>query len=647
MGVKLSEWRLKLTDGITSVMDKVTAMADKAAGKYDKLQEKVNKFKSGVKDAANEVPGLNRVIALVSNPYVAIAAGIAAVVLGLGSATSFALTFEKGMAQVNTTAQLAPPQLAALKDRLIDMGTSSNVALENIPGAFNKILSAVGNTGQALNMFEPSLIAAKAGFTDIGVVGEALTNVMGSVAGATPVQVFDTLFATMKVGKAEFADIASYLPKILPLANNVGIKYQEIAAAFGMMTKEGQSSEQSAMLLQNAMTALGKSEVIYGTKSKAGFERSGIAIFDHQGKMRKLTQIVDDLASRTQGMTDKQRQAFLAGLGLDAQAASAFSIMASHAAELTDFAGQTTNSAGAMNAALKNSANTSDRIATMFNRIKGIALQIGYKMLPYVNAGIDAIDGSITWLQTHFVELKAGAQALGVGVGIVLATMGAQVAWMGAAWVVSMVSSLGATFLLEYGLLALRTALFNIPIVGWIAAAAAGFIYLYQTSSKFRAVLAGVGSVLLALWDPVKLLGMAIANLFNPAAFAANMMRFVQAVRNLNIKGSFNKGYDDSMAASAAAERATKAPKASPFAGLPGAGGKPKGSTKPAGVDAGIKSVNDGGRQQRNVTVNIDSLVKELKIMAGTVQGSGREMEDFIKETLIRAVSGAEQALQN
>lgn len=648
MGVKLSEWRLKVTDGVSATMGKITALGDKAAAQYGALQSKIDSFTSGVKGAASEVPGLNRAIELVTNPYVAIAASVVAVGIGLASSANMALGFDKKMAQVNTTAQLSKAELTGLKDTLIDMtvATKSNVPLEQIPSSFNQVLSAVGDTGRALDIFQPSLQAAKAGFTDLNVVTEAAVNVMGSVPDATPTQVFDTLFATMRVGKAEFADIASYLPKILPLANNVGIKYQEIAAAMALMTGKGQSAEQTTMLLSNAMTALSKSEVIYGTKSKAGFERSGISIFDHQGKIRKLTQIVDDLASRTTGMTDKQKQAFLAGLGLDAQAASAFSVLAQNAAELKEYTGATTNSSGEMEKALALSANTSDRIAAMWNRVQATMLQVGYRMLPYINMGLDLLDAGFTWVSNNLNTLKAVAEGVGAGIAVVLASMAAAAIWTGVAWVASFVSSVGVTFLLQYALLAVRTALFSIPIVGWIALAVTAFVTLYQSSSRFRAVLAGIGSVLLALWDPIKLLGVAIANIFNPAAFAANMVAFVQSVRNLDISGSFKSGYDASMAESAAAEAAgaqkktgLDSLKATPKAPAPGA---------PSKLKDGIKAVNDGGRSVRNVVVNINGgLVKEVKIINGTNSTSQADLEDFIKETIIRAVSGAEQALSS
>ena len=648
MGVKLSEWKLKITDGVSATMGKITALGDKAAAQYGALQDKVDRFTKGVKGAASEVPGLNRVIELVTNPYVAVAAGVVALGIGLAASAGMALGFDKKMAQVNTTAQLSNAELSTLKDTLIDMAvaTKSNVPLEQIPGSFNQVLSAVGETGRALEIFEPSLKAAKAGFTDLNVVTEAAVNVMGSVPDATPTQVFDTLFATMRVGKAEFADIASYLPKILPLANNVGIKYQEIAAAFALMTGKGQTAEQSAMLLENAMTALSKTEVIYGSKSKAGFERSGIAIFDHQGKVRKLTEIVDDLSKHTTGMNDKQKQAFLSGLGLDAQAASAFSVLAQNAGDLKKFTSATTNSTGEMENALKLSANTSDRIAAMWNRVQAVMLRVGYRLLPFINVGLDLLERGFTWVSNNLNTLKAVAEGVGAGIAVVLATMAAGAIWTGVAWVASMVSSIGVTFLLQYALLAVRTALFSIPIVGWIALAVTAFVTLYQSSSRFRAVLAGIGSVLLALWDPIKLLGTAISNLFNPAAFAANMVAFVQSVRNLDLKGSFNKGYDASMAASQAAEAGGQKKTALGVLGSKVPGAVAPGAGAPGKLKDGIKAVNDGGRSVRNVIVHIhDGLVKELKIITGTGQSSRSEMEDFIKETLIRAVNGAEQAL--
>jgi TP901 family phage tail tape measure protein len=358
-------------------------------GFFGKIQASLGGMSKGLREAASEVPGLNRAIDLVTNPYAAIVATVLSLGVVMGVATSKAMGFERGMAKINTTARLERPELDGLRNTLLTMGADSTVPLAEIPDAFNQIISAVGDTNQALGIMQPALKASQAGFTDIKTIAEATTNVLGAVGDATPTAVLDTMFAAVRMGKGEFKDFAGYLPKIIPLANNVGIKYQEVAGAFALMTSKGQTAEQSAMLLQNAMTALGKSEVIYGTKSQAGFIRSGVAIYDHAGKMRKLTDIVGDLSKRTEGMTDKQKQSFLAGLGLDAQASASFSILAQNSKQLRDFVKGTSNSAGEMEAAYKRSLNPADKLKLLGQQWDLFMTKIGYKILPYVNEALD------------------------------------------------------------------------------------------------------------------------------------------------------------------------------------------------------------------------------------------------------------------
>lgn len=645
MGSKLSEWRLKLTDMVSSKMERITALADKAAGNYAKLQSQMDKLSGGLKSAADQVPGLNQALAVVSNPYVLATAGTVALGAGLVDATGRALDFERGMAAINTTAQLNQTQLAALRDELLTMGGQSTVPIREIPAAFGQVISAVGDTQRSLEIFGPALKASQAGFTDIKTVVDALTNTLGAVGDASPTDVLNTLFATVRVGKGEFADFAGYLPKIIPLANNAGIKYQEVAGAFALMTAKGQGAAEASTLLSNAMTALSKSEVIYGSKSHAGFERSGIAIFNQAGQMRKLTDIVDDLSKKTTGMTDKQKQGFLAGLGLDAQASAAFSVLAQYSKELRADVGATTNSAGELAKAFELSLNPADRFTLLMNRVGEGMTRVGYQLLPLVNRGLDLLSAGITFVSENMTTLKGVAEGALGGISVLLGGLAVQAVWTGVAWVASMVSSVGATFLFEYALLAVRTAIFSIPIIGWAAAGIAALITLYQTSDLFRAGLAGIGAVLLSLWDPIKLLGAAIANLFNPAAFAANLSAFVESVRNLDVRTTYDSAYLVSMNDSAREQAAAKSNK-SALDGLKQPGGPPK-PPKPTALNDGIKSVNDGGRQVRNVTVHIGQLVKELNINSttGSFKESAEQLRDYIMEEIIRAVGGAETAL--
>ena len=370
---------------------------------FGKLKSGGSDFSKELGAAAGEVPGLNRALELVTNPYVAITAGVVGVGLALKNATGRAMDFEQGMAKINTTARLGKPELDELRNRLLSMGADSTVPLAEIPDAFNQILSAVGNSKDALAVFGPTLRAAQGGFVDIRTAGDAAANVIGAAGlkAGQAAEVFDVLQASVRLGKGEFKDFAQYFPKILPLSQNVGLGYKEVAGAFALMTTKGQTAEQATTLLQNSMQALSKTDVIYGTKSQLGFQRSGIAIFDHHQRIRKLVDIIGDLNKKTQGMTDKQRQAFLSGLGLDQQAAAGFSVLAQNAKLLRKFVKGTTDSAGEMDAAYQRSLNPAARLKMLMNQWDLVMTKIGYRILPYVNAALEGTLNVVGWIKDH------------------------------------------------------------------------------------------------------------------------------------------------------------------------------------------------------------------------------------------------------
>ncbi len=404
---------------------------------FGKLKSGVSGFSKELGAAAGEVPGLNRALELVTNPYVAVTAGVVGVGLALKNATGRAMDFERGMAKINTTARLSRPELDNLRNQLLTMGADSTVPLAEIPDAFNQIISAVGNSKDALAMFGPALKASQAGFTDIRTVADSLTNVMGSVGNALPTDVLNTLFATVRLGKGEFKDFAQYLPTIIPLANNVKIGYQEVAGAFALMTAKGQKAEAAATGLRNIMSALGKTEVIYGSKSAKGFQQSGVAIFDQHHRMRKLVDIVGDLRKETAGLNDEQKQKFMAGLGLDVEATSAFSVLMQNSKLLREFVKGTTKSAGEMDAAYKRSLNPADKLKILLNQWDLVMTKIGYKILPYVNTALE-------WGLGVVAKIKAHSEGIGNYFGAAVAPI--RLMWSGlkGVWnVLTWISDLG------------------------------------------------------------------------------------------------------------------------------------------------------------------------------------------------------------
>lgn len=375
MGIAKTTWILELADKLSAPMRGIKAETDKAAGGMMHLQNTSGKAMGAIQ---TQMPGVGGAIGMLANPYMLAAAGAAALGAGLIKSVKMANDWREGLAKVNVTAQLTQSELAGLSSQLLKIGRNNIAPIESIPEAFNKIISAGLDVKTSLQVLDPSLKAAKAGFSDVGDTAKAAVAVMNS-SGENINKVYDVLFATLNKGNAEFQDIAQYLPKLIPMARNAGFALEETAGAWAYLTAQGQTSERATTLAQNAMKALADPKRI------ESFKQMGINLYDTSGKIKPLTSIIDVLAEKTQGLSDLDKANFFAQLGVDQEAASFFAVASQDAQKFKETIDFATNSQGQLNEAYKNSMTPMDRWRQILNIGKGYMIELGQKALPIMS----------------------------------------------------------------------------------------------------------------------------------------------------------------------------------------------------------------------------------------------------------------------
>lgn len=386
MATKLTEWRLKMTDGVNSVLSRLNSAADTTSSKFSKLQNTIQSDR--FREFSDEIPGASRGLGLLSSKAMLVGASVALAGTVMAKSTQLALDYEKGMAKINATAQLTPSALSAVKSELIDIGKHSGGNFERIPDAFEKINSSLNNVNKSMAVLKVANKAAQAGFVDIDLAAGALAQTVSILGNrATATQIADVMFGAKRAGNAEFQDFASYLPQLIASADTLNIAYQDIAGAFAFMTGKFDAST-STMLLQNMMTAMGKSEI------QKGFEKAGIKMFNKDGTMRDLDAFFSDLHDRLDGMSAQNKSNFLEAIGLrDSQAKQAFSAMAGEAGKLRDIMNDVRKSAGEMNVQLEMTANHSRTWGEIGDQLKSWGVAIGDFLLPIVDHVLQAIQG--------------------------------------------------------------------------------------------------------------------------------------------------------------------------------------------------------------------------------------------------------------
>lgn len=361
------------------------------------------KFNEAFEEAQKKIPVFGQAVEFLKNPITLGVSGLVGVGTQIKNAADLAMNWQKGMAEINVTAGLSQKELDGLSKKMLEIGSQNVAPLEEVPGAFNKIISAGLDAKTALASLDPTLKAAKAGFVDIETVAKAGTSVMNS-AGVKDIvaekdivdatgkvitrkgevmktaieQVYDTLFATMQKGSASMSEIAAYLPTIVPTAKNAGISLNQASGAFAFMTAQGVNAASAATLLNGAFNSLSNPKLL------ANFKAIGVNIYDAKGKMRSMPEIVDALSKSLDGLSDKQKAAKLASLGLDQTSAQAFAVMTQSAGKFRDTLDATSKSEGALKDSYNNSLTARDHWGIAANNIKKFMIQAGQFMLPVI-----------------------------------------------------------------------------------------------------------------------------------------------------------------------------------------------------------------------------------------------------------------------
>lgn len=377
----------KLNVGLNKAKQKVDRAVGGMQKKLNSISINSTKAFGAIKD---QIPGLAGSLGMLANPYGLIAAAVLALGTALVSCTAKAIEWHDSLAAINVTAELAPDKLDKLSDKLLEIGGRNVAPLEEVPKAFNKIISAGLSVNDSLATLEPTLRAAKAGFVDVETAAAAATSVM-MAAGVDATKTFDVLFATQKAGNAEFKDIANYLPKVIPLARNVGLALEETAGAYASLTGS-LKPEAASTALEGMMRSLSNANVV------KNFKGLGIEIFDKEtGKAKPIIDILTQMDSKMKGLNDKQRMLKFDKLGLDQSAMLGFSTLMQNLPKVQSDIDAVVNSQGAANKAYEDAKQPLDSWKIIMNQVKVAMIKIGEIFMPMVSAVGEKVLGIIQY----------------------------------------------------------------------------------------------------------------------------------------------------------------------------------------------------------------------------------------------------------
>ena len=654
------------TSKLTMLIDMSTKMFNsKLAQLQGKWSQTVGKMEAKYSEFINRT-GAGNLLDKIKNPAAGLLMAGTAIAGFMGKSTQMANEWHTKMAEINVTAGLTKTELSGLSDQLLDIGARNVAPLDEVPKAFNRIISAGLSVKESLTALEPTMRAAKAGFTDIETVASAGIATMMS-SGKDINQVYDVLFQTVKEGNAEFKDIARYLPKVIPLARSVGYELEATAGAYASLTTK-LSAEQSSTALEGIMRTLSNADVAMGKmdsktgKYVSGFRSIGMNIFDSAGKIRPLIDIVKELNESFDGLTNEQKIAKLSKLGFDQATAVGFGTLMQDVAGLEKATRATSFAQGSLNKAYMDSLTPMEKWGVIQNNIKASMIKLGERILPYVTAALEKIAPMFQWMYQNIdIIIPLVGTFIGVlgGLSAAIWVVNFAMAMNPVGWVVLGISALIAIIVLaiakydEWG----ATLLWFLGPIGRVISALK-LIYDHWDSIKkaFQdgGILGGlerIGQVLTdVLLQPIEqllgLLGKLPGSLGAAARDMQGQVRSFREKMNLvetpaealarsqaegyaAMKAGGFKSEGEMWAANEAKKNGTNSlydlPDATKGGGISNITNAEKGKKK---ISKDVDKISGAAKEVKNITVKFDSIHRGDNVI-NNGGGKGMSMEDF------------------
>ncbi len=460
---------------------KLSKATDKMRGKIDRLRSNTVKSFTAMR---NEIPLFGRAMDLLGNPYVLLTAGLIAVGTFYVKATGEAKKFNHEFLQIqNLNLDKSNKSIATYKVGIRDMAFETGHALVDSTKAIYDLQSATGKYGnEALAIYKKVANYSTATGSQVGDSMNATTKAMKAFGlGVNDIDAYLASNAkTVQVGITTFAELSRVQTEYAGAAAGAGQSVDTANKLFAAFTSIAKDSRTAATMTKTAFMGLTQDATIKGLKS------IGIKMYDANGQMRDLGNVLGDVTRKFKNMTPQEIDVLINKIGGPEGLRALFTKLKTGADDFHNTLTAFDASKYDMSKALGNAQKDVTILSSMVkNRFNTIMARLGEKTLPLVESVLNGINNVLGWLYNNFDTIGDVVESLAMSIGIVT---GALVLFEGVALISSIASvGLAASFWNVAGAIyGIGKAVLAIPVIGWIIAIIAVVIYLVKRTEGWR-----------------------------------------------------------------------------------------------------------------------------------------------------------------
>ena len=256
---------------------------------------------------------------------------------------SESLDFSKELGKLSTMLPGQTKRVQELGEAMRKLSRETGVARSDLAQGAFQVISAFGDSADAVRKLQIVTQAAKAGGADTAsslALLSSVTKAYGDTSAEALRKVSDLAFMTNKLGQTTFPELAQSMGKVAPLAAQLGVSQQELFAVFSTLTGVTGDAAAVSTQLASIMASLLKESTGASKAIKElgnGSARAAIESLGFVGALRAMTDRAGTSAEAMQELF-KRKEAVLGALPLLTSQADVF---AGKLAKMADHAGAT------------------------------------------------------------------------------------------------------------------------------------------------------------------------------------------------------------------------------------------------------------------------------------------------------------------
>lgn len=368
---------------LSTIAVRLTGSAVSLNRSLDQAQSRVDRFRNRSRQAFDAV----------KRSAIGLSVLGATALTGLAvSAVKSAADIEAGFAEVRTLLpELSDEGFDRLKDSVLAFSKEVGLATsETIPALYQAISGGIPEENVVEFLGTASKLSI-GGVTELSNAVDVLTTISNSYGASalTAQQNSDLLFTAVRLGKTTVDELSRSLFNVIPTAANLGVGFDQVAAAMAVMTAQGVPTSVATTQLRQLLNETGNET-----------SKLGVAIQEVTGKsFRDLIAEGETVSSVLQMLRNDSRvtdQVFQSLFGSTEAYNAALALTGDGAAAFNRVMEEMRNSTGATDKAFNTIANTTQfKTNKAWNEFKLELAAIGEEFLPFVNIGLRIVRGGL------------------------------------------------------------------------------------------------------------------------------------------------------------------------------------------------------------------------------------------------------------